>query len=292
LEKYLAIYLRETGGEFSFDAEFFLGLSFLIFEKVTGLTQSGPLNKSHAEEIELVFELDMVTNNCYDDSIWLFELNLNNLLRNCILKFLPDLIDLQKSESAKQFVGSGRSSLEFFRNLFNNEKFNAADTATNFDIDILISKPCLDSQEINPITQSYKGLLSNLNALKFFSHDPFLEADNEAEERGREVNNVSFGCLAFSYLSMGYFEIKMLLENSFHFLYEIREFNEEFRKLFRRDKNENSPQTWMKNLRYSDDYDEYLQLSAQTKTNQTKWNIDLVIFFNFWIVKLIWFKVF
>lgn len=281
LEKELAIYLNKIDGTgvFSFDAEFFLGLAFLVFEKVTNMTTSNSNEKPNSNNIELVFELDMNTSNCYDDTIWLFELNLNNLLSNYVLKFLPDLIDLQKNDSTSRFVGSGRSSLEFFKNLLYKEKCDGAKTASeNFDIDILISKPCLDVQEFNnPITQSYKCLLNNLNTLKFFSHDPFLEADNEAAKLGRETNIISFGCLAFSYLSMGFFEIEMLLENSFHFLYEIREFNREIKSLFRRDANEHDTKSWMKNLKFSDDYEfENYQFNDKRKTNKTKWNIDLV----------------
>ena len=279
LEKELAIYLNKIDGTgvFSFDAEFFLGLAFLVFEKVTNMTTSNSNEKPNSNNIELVFELDMNTSNCYDDTIWLFELNLNNLLSNYVLKYLPDLIDLQKNDSTSRFVGSGRSSLEFFKNLLYKEKCDGAKiTSANFDIDILISKPCLDVQEFNnPITQSYKCLLNNLNTLKFFSHDPFLEADNEAAKIGRETNTISFGCLAFSYLSMGFFEIKMLLENSFHFLYEIREFNREIKSLFRRDANEHDTKSWMKNLK--DDYEfEYYQFNDKRKANKTKWNIVLV----------------
>ncbi len=286
LEKELAIYLNRIDGTgvFSFDAEFFLGLAFLVFEKVTNMTTSqmksqNSNEKPNSNNIELVFELDMNTSNCYDDTIWLFELNLNNLLSNYVLKFLPDLIDLQKNNSTSRYVGSGRSSLEFFKNLLYKEKCDVAKTTSaNFDIDILISKPCLDVQEFyNPITQSYKCLLNNLNTLKFFSHDPFLEADNEAAKLGRETNTISFGCLAFSYLSMGFFEIKMLLENSFQFLYEIREFNHEIKSLFRRDANEHDTKSWMKSCKFTDDYEfENYQFNDKRKPNKTKWNIDLV----------------
>ena len=297
LEKELAVYLTAEAEttEFLFDVEFFLSLAFLIFEKVTHLT----LNEAHSQSdnsAELIFELDLTNGNGYDSTIWLFELNLNSLLEKYVLKFLPDLIELQKVLSVSPLdcsYGSGKSSLEFFKNLFRQEDFSVRRTSS-FDIDLLISKPCVsnnpdDFLSANPITQSYKCLISNLNALKFCAHDPYGEADETAAQCGREVNNVSFGCLAFSYLSMGYFEIRMLLENSFQFLYEIQLFNNEFKNLFRPDHEDQ--RLWKQNFTKSSHIEPYLNREmndckhVKNKKNlESKWNIEIDIVNNLYLV--------
>jgi hypothetical protein len=109
------------------------------------------------------------------------------------------------------------------------------------DIGNLIWRPSCsyDSCDIlaeNPITQSYKCLLSGLSALCYHTHDPLSEAEEEAAACGVQVELNSLACLGMSYYGMGFFEIKKLLfENTFQYLYELKQFNAELKRLFKYD---------------------------------------------------------
>ena len=261
LEKHLAVYLLNNNFDLSsdvqtdaktpdylFDSEFFLSLGFLIFEQADYLTNR--LDRTTIESEygnETVFELDLAGN--FDYSVCLFELNLNNILVNYVLKYLPSIVEFQKGvelgDGSTTSLGSGQSVLEFFKSLFRAE-LNALNRAKeckvcdeHVDVNSFVSKPCFYSSvesklAANPITQSYSYYLTNLNKLSYYSYDPFSEAEKEAADYGREVNHTSTACLSLSYYSMGRAELKKsLLESSFQFLYESKQFNAEFNHLFR-----------------------------------------------------------
>jgi hypothetical protein len=261
LEKHLAVYLLNNNFDLSsdaqldaktpdylFDSEFFLSLGFLIFEQADYLTHRldrATIESEHGNET--VFELDLAGH--FDYSVCLFELNLNNILVNYVLKYLPGIVEFQKGVelgNGSTSLGSGQSVLEFFKSLFRAE-LSVSDRrakeckvcAEHVDVNSFVSRPCfystVESQlAANPLTQSYSYYLSNLSKLSYYSYDPFSEAEKEAADYGREVNHTSTACLSLSYYSMGRAELKKsLLESSFQFLYESKQFNAEFNHLFR-----------------------------------------------------------
>ncbi len=90
-----------------------------------------------------------------------------------------------------------------------------------------------DSPKENPIIDSYVPLLANLTSLNYFTYDPFTEAYETAERYGTEVDTCSLGCLGLSYKTMGHFTVKSaFFENSFQFLHELKEFHDEFDRVF------------------------------------------------------------
>lgn len=172
------------------------------------------------EFTNLVFKITfLIYQNVNDVNDTQFELNLNRLV-----KFVPNLVN----KPDEQFL---KSLIEIDENCFICEN--------PIDVGELVHKPCyVETSRVdsNPITQSYKCLIENLNALNFYTHDPFSEADELAAETGCQVDITSFACLNLSYYTMGLFELrKNLFENPFQFLYELKHFYEDFNQMFSND---------------------------------------------------------
>ena len=244
--------------EHLFDANFFLNLSFLVYEQADSLTSRNLFNQKFISDDNL-FEMDEqdTTNNEK-----LYEENLNIVIINFILKNLPDLIKLP--------CFSGKLIIQFFVNLFEND-FNLNINQTEcdqqhnrndyIDINNYMSKPFLSNEKIdfivsNPITQSFKPFLTNLNALNYQTHDPFIEAkqndimtmdynnfhSNNKNRNDFNQNNNMSARLAFSYYTMGYFEVeKNLFDNPYQSIYDTKEFNNEFDELFQKNSFNNVP---------------------------------------------------
>lgn len=105
-----------------------------------------------------------------------------------------------------------------------------------------LSKPqcCSEYTEFlscNPISQSYKYFINNLNTLNHYCNDPFNESDQDSDMFGRITDKSrSLSSFAISYLTMGQFEIKKsLFENPLQYLYEMKQFNDEFTRTFKND---------------------------------------------------------
>lgn len=184
-------------------------------------------------------------------------LETKSLIRICCLIYeeansdnTTTLDSLIKTEHLVQFEQNVQKLLKFIPLLITNPiktilndllKSNECSICDNLiDIGEILLKPNSNIEKLNlvddPITQSYKCLIENLNALNFYTHDAFLEAYELAAETGCEVDIISFACLNLSYYSMGQFELKKnLFENSFQFLYELKQFNADFNQMFSTD---------------------------------------------------------
>ena len=146
------------------------------------------------------------------------------------------------------------------------------------DVNHIVNKPgCLtnrfDFLIENPITQSYKCLLNNLNALSYHTHEPFTEARDTADECGTEVDTMSFACLAFSYYTMGAFELSSsFFDNSLQFLHELKQFQWEFSRTFHSDERQtnNDDTNYYKDVEFKQDFIEFSNKLASVES--VKWD--------------------
>lgn len=102
------------------------------------------------------------------------------------------------------------------------------------NIDEALFEPGTFEFDSNPISTSYKPLVTNLKALNFLTYDPFREADELSAHYGTEVDICTLACLSFSYLAMGQLTMakKCFFENTNQFLHELKSFYHEFECVF------------------------------------------------------------
>ena len=146
------------------------------------------------------------------------------------------------------------------------------------DVNQIVNKPgCLNNRfdflTENPITQSYKCLLNNLSVLSYHTYEPFSEARDTADECGTEVDTISFACLAFSYYTMGAFELSSsFFDNSLQFLHELKQFQWEFNRTFHSDERlTNSDEAnYYKQVEFKQDFIEFSNKFASAES--VKWD--------------------
>lgn len=140
--------------------------------------------------------------------------------------------------------GSGKSILnqlkDYLINMQTPEDKNKIELECTFlqqnltNIEEALFKPETFELDSNPISTSYKPLVSNLKALSYLTYDPFREADELSAQFGTEIDICTLACLSFSYLTMGQITAakKCFFENSSQFLHELKSFYHEFECVF------------------------------------------------------------
>lgn len=212
--------------DLQFSFEFTLNFTFLIYEQVDRILATN--------RMVTVFEIDLSLNVTNDPSLKAFENCLIYILNQSVLNNLPELVQSQ--------FGSGKAVLEVFKGIFNtdNVAWDMGDTIV--DVDMFMYKPELISDQVeftqcNPISQSYKCLVNNLNSLNLYCNDPCNEPDEDSDLFGRMNDQTkSFSHFTALYYTMGLFELKkFLFESPLQYLYELKQFNTEFNHVFRND---------------------------------------------------------
>ena len=246
VESMIAEWSHDTLNSLFGDSEFLLNLSFLFYEQTINMQINTQICCSTDERslTPMIFELDLsMAKISTHPSVLMFEKCLNYLTDEYLAKHLPPL-------SCSAFFSS-EAVLEFIRNLFSTryelECDNDFSSRKNeiFDVVTYMSKPSAESDlfSSNPITLSFRPLVSNLNHLNLYANDPFREAVEEADMFGRQMEQLSFACFFLSFYTIGWNKgvsedtvassnKLSLFENPMQNLYELRHLKLEFEALF------------------------------------------------------------
>jgi hypothetical protein len=268
------------------DSDLVLSLGFLFYEQAILM-----INTTMCSSVspQMVFEIDLsISCMSVHQSVVKFEKYLTFLIENYLIKYIPEL---KNDDMSTQIV-------DFYRDMFAKTQIDSLVSLTEessinsrcvMDVEMFLMKPHAQSESIdfmvsNPITQSFKSLLTNLNKLNLCSSDPFREACEEANLFGRQLEQLTYACFFLSYYTSGLASGEdaavakvNMFDSPMQFLYELKQFNGEFESLF---KYESISDEWKKSMIESlrGDYDQYVQFYEHDLNSKAKVICNLLVY--------------
>jgi hypothetical protein len=256
------------------DSDALLNLAFLFYEQATLIINTNMMSCPNSVSTQMVFEIDLnISNMAANQSVVKFEKYLNLLTENFLIKYLPELKSDAKIVDFYRDVLS-RTQIESFVSVTEQQQeqqeINERSESWVMDVDLFLTKPHALSESIdflvsNPITQSFKSLLTNLNKLNLCASDPFREASEEANLFGRQMEQLTYACFFLSFYTSGLSSAEevvvskaSMFDSPMQILYESKQFKGEFESLF---KHESINDEWKKSMIESlrGDYEQYVQ---------------------------------